>query len=159
MVWQFDRLEDYLWDVADYLYDLGIECRDIPFVGWAIASIVYDVYRAAWYVAYYFERINDWADGIVNTLNWVDDWIDWFYGQYSVLIGMIAEFLSWSEIRSRMEAYYGILTDSYSTIVAGGKAAILGAYTSLDAWHDAQQDKIEDWVVDRFEAILDRVFS
>lgn len=159
MAWQFDRIEDYLWDIADYLYDVYEECSEIPLVGRAIASAVYPVYYAAFYVAYYFQRVNDWADGIVDNLEWLDNR---FYLLYNAIRGFddkIRDFLSWTDIRSRMEAYYRVLTDSYSTIVSQGKAAILGRYASLDAWFDAQKDKIEEMIVDRFERILDRIFS
>lgn len=159
MVWQFDRLEDYLWDIADYLYDVYQECREIPLVGWAIASAIYPVYYAAFYVAYYFERINDWADGIVNALDWLETKFDWLYNAMISIDDKIVSFLSWTDIVTKMEAYYKILTDSYSTIVSMGKSAILGRYASLDAWLDAKKGDIEDLIVDRFERILDRIFS
>lgn len=159
MVVVFDDLEDYLWDIADELYEVYEECLEIPLVGGAIAAAVYPVYFAAWYVAYYFEKVNDWADGIEGTMEWAEDWFDWLYDEITDITDKIKDFLSWADIKTEIEDLYDVVTDSYSTIVAGGKEAILGTYESLDTWHDEQKDKIEDWVVDRFESILDRVFT
>jgi len=159
MVWFVDRIEDYLWEFVDYLYDLYLESRDIPFVGGIISGIVYSAYYAMWYVAYYLGDFNTWCDRVEDTVDYFSDWIDWLYDAISGVYTVITGFLSWTEIKDKIEDTYAILSMTYKEIVGLGKGAILGTYTSLSAWFNAQEEKVVGWVEARFEDILDEVFK
>jgi len=159
MVWFLDRIEDYLGDFVDLLYDLYLESSDIPVVGGIISGIFYSAYYAMWYVAYYIGDFNTWCDGLEDTVDYFSDWIDWFFGQIEYIWSQLDQIVSWATIQERIEETYAILSRTYTEIVNLGKGAILGTYASLTAWFNAQEDKVVGWIEDRFEDILDEVFK
>jgi len=159
MVWFFDNIEDYLWDFVDLLYELYSESGDIPVVGGIISGIIYSAYYALWYVAYYCGYFNEWIDDALDDLDdlWDDLGDAWDY--IDAIWEDIAAFLTWTQIKNNLEDTYAILSRTYNEIVELGKGAILGTYTSLATWLDAQEDKVVGWVETRFEDILDEVFK
>ena len=62
-------------------------------------------------------------------------------------------------INDTVSSTFTILSETKASIVAAAKTAVLGAYTTLDGWFNAQKDKIISWVVMEAESILDEVFK
>ena len=61
-----DRIFGYVWDIADFFYDLAFETRGIPLVGSFISNIFYNIYVAFWRLLTPINQFTDW----VLLVNW-----------------------------------------------------------------------------------------
>ena len=152
MVNVLDTLTDHLWNFVGWLQDLYEDASDLWLIGDLAGSITYGMYYSMFYVAVNFDYFNTWCDDIIDDISDLSTSI-------TRISNTILAFLSWSEIKTLAETTWDILTEPIDAIIFEAKIAVLGVYTSLDAWFDTKLDIIEAWIVIRFEKILDEVFK
>lgn len=152
MVAILDNLTNSLWDFVGWLQDLNEDASNLWLIGNLAGAITYGMYYSMFHVAHNFDDFNMWCDDII------DDIGDLKISIKGISTTILA-FLSWTEIKSQAEATWDILTEPIDAIIFNAKTAVLGIYTDIDAWFDTKTDKIEAWIVTRFENILDEVFK
>jgi len=116
----------WLDEIADFFYDLYLECWDIPILESTIAPLFYYICEAFTYLSYWFEEFNEWLEDIDDRikdildkwdvfdlledwLEWAEDAWDWVRHAWSNVIDIIEDW--WAVIRSHVEAWITIATE------------------------------------------------
>ena len=106
--------------------------------------------------------VEGWVKGLFPyTINNAQSMLKWLGIDAGEVITTILDtpkdMLNW--ISNEMQKKYTVILETKNTLVEASRAKILGTFATIDKYLDAQRLKIEIWISDSMESILDRVFK